>query len=44
MRPKWLLNGEGIDNLVIIHDTPQIAGTIAATLKLMDYPSVHILQ
>ncbi len=32
------------NNLVIIHDTPQIAGTIATTLKLMDYPSVHILQ
>ena len=32
------------NDLVIIHDTPQVAGTIAATLKLMDYPSVHILK
>ncbi|MFO7860517.1 MAG: rhodanese-like domain-containing protein [Desulfosalsimonas sp.] len=32
------------NDLVIIHDIPQVAGVIAATLKLMDYPSVHILK
>jgi len=30
--------------LVIIHDVPAVAGVIAATLTLMDYPNVYILQ
>lgn len=32
------------NSLVIIHDTPAVAGVIAATLKLMDYPDVFILK
>lgn len=32
------------NSLVIIHDVPQVAGVIAATLKLMDYPDVYILK
>lgn len=32
------------NSLVIIHDVPQVAGVIAATLKMMEYPSVYILQ
>ena len=32
------------NNLIIIHDVPQVAGLIATTLKLMDYPSVYILK
>ncbi len=32
------------DSLVIIHDVPAVAGVIAATLKLMDYPDVYILK
>lgn len=32
------------NDLVIIHDVPQVAGVIATTLKLMDYPSVYILK
>jgi len=32
------------NNLVIIHDVPEVAGVIAATLKLMDYPDVYILK
>lgn len=32
------------NSLVIIHDVPQTAGVIAATLKMMDYPSIYILK
>lgn len=32
------------NNLVVIHDIPEVAGVIAATLKLMDYPGVYILR
>lgn len=32
------------NNLVIVHDRPEVAGVIAMTLKLMDYPAVYILQ
>jgi len=32
------------NSLVIIHDVPAVAGVIAATLKLMDYPNVYILK
>lgn len=32
------------NSLIIIHDVPAIAGVIAATLKLMDYPDVYILK
>lgn len=32
------------NNLVIIHDVPAVAGVIAMTLKLMDYPDVYILK
>lgn len=32
------------NNLIIIHDIPAVAGVIAATLKLMDYPDVYILK
>ncbi|MEN8199162.1 MAG: rhodanese-like domain-containing protein [Thermodesulfobacteriota bacterium] len=32
------------NDLVIVHDSPEVAGVIAATLKIMDYPSVHILN
>lgn len=32
------------DSLVIIHDDPVVGGVIAATLKLMDYPDVYILE
>jgi rhodanese-related sulfurtransferase len=32
------------DSLVIIHDQKVVAGVIATTLKLMDYPSVYILK
>jgi rhodanese-related sulfurtransferase len=32
------------NDLVIIHDKQVTAGVIAATLKLMDYPSVYILE
>lgn len=32
------------NSLVIIHDKPEVAGVIAATLKLMDYPDVYILN
>ena len=32
------------NNLIIIHDVPAVAGVIAATLKLMDYPDVYILE
>ena len=32
------------NSLVVIHDVPEVAGVIAATLKLMDYPDIYILQ
>ncbi len=32
------------NSLVIIHDDQSVAGVIAATLKLMDYPNVYILR
>jgi rhodanese-related sulfurtransferase len=32
------------NSLVIIHDEKVVAGVIATTLKLMDYPSVYILD
>jgi rhodanese-related sulfurtransferase len=32
------------NNLVIIHDVPQVAGVIATTLKLMDYPDIYVLK
>ena len=32
------------NNLIIIHDVPAVAGVIATTLKLMDYPDVYILK
>ena len=32
------------NSLVIIHDDPVVAGVIAATLKLMDYPDIYILR
>lgn len=32
------------NNLIIIHDVQAVAGTIATTLKLMDYPNVYILE
>ena len=32
------------NNLIIIHDVPEVAGAIALTLKVMDYPRVYILK
>ena len=32
------------NNLIIIHDVPVVAGAIAVTLKLMDYPDVYIFK
>lgn len=32
------------NSLVIVHDEQAVAGVIATTLKLMDYPSVYILE
>jgi rhodanese-related sulfurtransferase len=32
------------NSLVIILDVPAVAGVIAVTLKLMDYPDVYILE
>ena len=32
------------NSLIIIHDNPTVAGVIATTLKLMDYPNVYILK
>jgi len=32
------------NSLIIIHDTPESAGVIALTLKLMDYPNVYVLK
>ena len=34
----------GATLIVIIHDEQAVAGVIATTLKLMDYPSVYILE
>ncbi|SMC63002.1 Rhodanese-like domain-containing protein [Desulfocicer vacuolatum DSM 3385] len=32
------------NSLIIIHDEPAVAGVIAATLKLMDYPDIYIFN
>ena len=32
------------NNLIIIHDVSEVAGAIALTLKVMDYPRVYILK
>jgi hypothetical protein len=32
------------DSLIIVHDVQAVAGVIAVTLKLMDYPNVYILE
>ena len=32
------------NSLIIIHDVPSVAGVIAVTLKLMDYPDIYILK
>jgi rhodanese-related sulfurtransferase len=32
------------NSLVIVHDVQAVAGVIAVTLKLMDYPNVYILE
>jgi len=32
------------NSLVVIHDVPEVAGVIAATLKLMDYPDIYLLK
>ena len=32
------------NSLIIIHDVQAVAGVIAVTLKLMDYPDVYILK
>jgi len=32
------------NSLIIIHDEPAVAGVIATTLKLMDYPDVYIIK
>jgi rhodanese-related sulfurtransferase len=32
------------NSLIVVHDVPAVAGVIAATLKLMDYPDVYILK
>ena len=32
------------NSLVIVHDVEAVAGVIAVTLKLMDYPNVYILE
>jgi rhodanese-related sulfurtransferase len=32
------------NSLIIIHDEPVVAGVIAATLKLMEYPDVYVLK
>ena len=32
------------NSLIIIHDVPEVAGAIALTLKVMDYPNVYILK
>jgi rhodanese-related sulfurtransferase len=32
------------NSLVVVHDVQAVAGAIAVTLKLMDYPDVYILK
>ena len=32
------------NSLIIVHDVPAVAGVIASTLKMMDYPNVYILK
>jgi rhodanese-related sulfurtransferase len=32
------------NNLVVIHDIQAVAGVIATTLKLMEYPNIYILK
>ncbi len=32
------------NSLIIIHDVPEVAGAIALTLKVMDYPNVYIMK
>ena len=32
------------NKLIVIHDVQAVAGAIAVTLKLMDYPDVYILK
>jgi rhodanese-related sulfurtransferase len=32
------------NSLVVIHDTQAVAGVIAMTLKLMEYPDVYIMK
>jgi len=32
------------NSLIIIHDVSAVAGVIASTLKLMDYPDIYILK
>lgn len=32
------------NSLIVIHDVQAVAGVIAMTLKLMDYPDVYILK
>ena len=32
------------NSLIIIHDVQAVAGVIAVTLKLMDYPNIYILK
>ena len=32
------------NSLIIIHDTPELAGVVALTLRLMDYSNVYILK
>ena len=32
------------NSLIIVHDTQAVAGVIAGTLKLMDYPDIYILK
>ncbi len=45
MFPKPMMEELSKSNtLIIIHDVPAVAGVIAATLKLMDYPRVYILK
>ena len=32
------------NSLIVIHDVQTVAGAIAVTLKLMDYPDVYVLK
>jgi len=32
------------NSLIVVHDVQAVAGVIAVTLKLMDYPDVYILK